>query len=444
MGYITRVHTISASALLWMMGGCTQPSPQQAQLPTDASAPKSTQTVSALPAQSAPNTSSVSTEAAAGGAAEGAQWPAAEKVIAANLDGEGPDELVIYNKGGLSLWAQGEKGLYALNPKLATPEVTLEGAPNRMTVADLDQDGREDVLLGYGMARGALTPPISVAALQLKGESGAHALAYSMLYQLKSERPEVTALELADVGGTGSPSVLLVHFDSKYFVSAKMLELEKGPAALSAPVQVRALAQARMATSWAIGKVERTGKPVLVAGRPYGDEKLAPGDLSVVQGESKERIPTQLGVRSVTIGDGDGDGSPEVYFGDGWHYEYGTKARGRLSFAKKTKEGWKTELIEDTKGQYEIAQIQIADVDGDKQPEIIAAGDKFIRLYWKEKQGWMTRSLASGSRFALTRTRTGLALAVPGTPMTLVSLEAGRTGGTPVSREVSPPGVDRR
>lgn len=432
MGYISTVRTISGGILIISLCACGGGSPQQAQLPTDAHVKPAV----------APSTSPV--VAAQAPAVDPATIPVAEKVIAANLDGEGPDELLLYNKGGLSLWGQGESGLFPLNLPLSSESVPLQGAPNRMTVADLDRDGREDILLGYGMARGALTPPISVAALRLKGQSGSHQQVLNLLFQTSSERPEVTALEVTEKSGARTPDILLVHFDSKYFVSAKILELQGGGDPLSAPVQVRSLTQARMATSWAMGAVEVQGKPVLVAGRPYGDEKLAPGDLHVYQGDKKERIPTQLGVRSVAIGDGDGDGAPEVYFGDGWHYEYGTKARGRLSFSRKTPEGWKTELIEDTKGQYEIAQIQLADVDGDRRPEVIAAGDKYISLYWKAEGGWQTRRLADGSHFALTRTRSGLALAIPGNPVKLVSLEAGRAGGAPVSRDVSPPGTDRK
>lgn len=370
--------------------------------------------------------------------------PAGELVAAANLDGEGPDEIVVWGPGGLTLWAQGEEGLYQLNLAKDETEQSIQGAPAKAVVADLDGDKRDDVLLAWGMTRGALRVPVTLTALRLKGDSGGHKRQMNVLFQLDSERPDVVGLSLARLLDEKQPQIILSFFDSKYFTTARALSLNSSGDPLQGPLQSTNLGHVRMATSWAVGKAEPNSRPTIILGRPYGEEKLAPGDIFVFRGEDREVIPSALGVRSVTIGDGDGDKSPEVYFGDGWHFEYGTKARGRLSVAKKEGGKWLTFLIEDTKGQYEIGQIVIDDVDDDGKPEVIAAGSQYINLYWKEGREWFVRKVCDGSQFAVARTSKGKALVVAGQPIKLVSLADGRKGGAPVSKEVSAPGTLRQ
>lgn len=443
---------------VYSLSACSSPPPQSAQLPdgstTTANKSAAVPEVAAKPAETTPPPTP-------------AGWPTAELVVAANLDGEGPDELVVWGPSGLTLWAQGESQPYAMTLSPDASEEKLEGAPNVMIVQDLDKDGRDDVLLGYGMTRGALNPPVTLAALRLKGESGKHKRTVDILYRVSSERPQVTGLSVADVLGDARPEILLSWFDSKYFVTTMAFFLRTDGDPLSPPpgnakaspyLTGTPYARMRMATSWAFGtlgtqaKGKTPAKASMVLGRPYGEEKLSPGDIFVLTGppgkmETRELIPAQLGVRSVTIGDGDGDGTSEVYFGDGWHYEYGTKARGRLSVssldpAQKGPGRWLTRLIEDTQGQYEIGQIVIDDVDGDQKPEILASGDKFIALYWFEEGGWKVRKIADGSNFAVTRTSKGKAVAIAGKPLRLV-LIGGRTDGAPVSKTVSQPGTVR-
>ncbi len=173
-----------------------------------------------------------------------------------------------------------------------------------------------------------------------------------------------------------------------------------------------------------------------------GVERIALGGLVVVVheagGDEAGRL-TGIGVggggelgETFSVGDGDGDKTAEVYFGDGWHFDYGKVARGRLSVAHKTRSGWQTELIDDTPGQYEIARIALEDVDGEDGPELIAAGNKYINLYKKGKHGWSWRRLADGSSFALAQLEAGWHLVVPGTPIQLIPLKAGRGTEQPV------------
>ena len=68
-------------------------------------------------------------------------------------------------------------------------------------------------------------------------------------------------------------------------------------------------------------------------GRVYGDEPKSDGDLRIFEDGSPtgETIPSFRGIRALNMFDLNGDGQRELLVSDGWHYQYGTQARARLS-----------------------------------------------------------------------------------------------------------------
>ena len=371
--------------------------------------------------------------------------PSCGLVSAGNLDGEGDDEIVCWNIGRISIWQRAAAEWREVYPASGGAEDAVPlGMPSRLLVADIDGDGRDDALFGFGAAKGSGSAPVELVAVRVKGQGAARRRVTTTLYRAQPQRPEVTGLEAADLDGDGRPEILLAHFDDRYQVAVSVLSRLPGADPLGGLLPVRSLGRIRMATAWAAGRLAGERSPAIAVGRAYGDERSDPGDLFLLKGEERIHVPTQLGVHSVAIGDGDGDGTTEIYFGDGWHREYAAKARGRLSVARRRADGsWASELIEDTAGQYEIRKIVIGDVDGDGKPEILTAGNIYVSLFWRSKDGWMMRRLADADDFAVARLGGQRVLVLPGRPIVLLPLKGAKSGGAPVSppppaRETSP------
>lgn len=340
--------------------------------------------------------------------------PTCTLITAADLDGDGAQEIVCWSDGRLSFWQQTEASIHEVYQDSSADHV-MPGEPNIFHVADFDHDQREELFIGWGESRSVQKVPITVTMVEVQGESGSHQRRQTVLYRTESPRAEVVGLGTAQLDGVGDEEIFVAHFDSQYFVLARRLIPQSGGS-----FGHRDVLRRRMATTWLFQDLDGNGQPEWVVGRPYGDEKLAPGDLLVYRdGNTPETVPTQLGLRSIGVGRLRPGGAPELLFGDGWHYRYGTDARGRLSRASQVQGKWESQLIEDTQGQYEIGQIRAIDLERDGVDEVIAAGNKEIRLWRLQEGEWKSTRLADGDQFVVAALqRPGeYSLVVPGSPV---------------------------
>ena len=125
----------------------------------------------------------------------------------------------------------------------------------------------------------------------------------------------------------------------------------------------------RMAISRDIGILPGNKHPIVVVGRPYGDSVGMLGDAYIQTKNEEKFLPSVRGVKVIKIDDLETDGKNEIYVSDGWHQDYGKIARARIAMISYTDTGYKYELIEDVKGQYEISQIAVKDINGDGKKE---------------------------------------------------------------------------
>ncbi len=217
-----------------------------------------------------------------------------------------------------------------------------------------------------------------------------------LVFSRFSIRPQVTTLQIADRDGDGNNEILLSYFESKYFVDYVAIEKVQDE------WQSTLIEKRRMAMSRYVGRLPGYDLPQTVVGRVYGDEIGMTGDAYLL-GETPVMIPAKIGVKTVRIADANSDGQTDIILGDGWHQDYGKIARGRLAWVQFKNDSISYELIEDVKNQYEISQIEVGDINGDKVNEVIARGNQFTRLYQKQSDGWKVYrdSLLPAKQFTL-------------------------------------------
>lgn len=242
-----------------------------------------------------------------------------------------------------------------------------------LVAGDVDGDGRAEIFAGWGRTREHMA---SKARLSL------HRLEGGLLVEETVLAPETSRNDVADI--TWMPernAVLFAYFDSKYNVSTTVIRR------VGSSWESEKLASLRMATSYAWGDVDGDGSPDLVVGRVYGDTQGSDGDaFTLAPDGTQRRIPTTRGLRSLAIADADDDGRAEVFMGDGWHQNYGTKARGLLSWARHSAGTFQTEQIEDTQGQYgidNIVPVKLAD-----RTAIVAGGNHYVRVFSHTNGRW--------------------------------------------------------
>jgi len=324
----------------------------------------------------------------------------ATRMAIADLDGDGHAELTLVDAEAMRVVDRGGHEI---------ARAPVPGGIEVLSVADLDGDRRAELLAGWGGSRDHRDAKARVSIHRLDG---------AMLVEELVVAPATTRQDVAAVIARGA-ELLIAYFDGTYTVTK--VTATRGAAGWSTgdPVVIR------MATSWAIGDVDGDKHPDVVVGRVYGDAKDRDGDAFVLSPDGpRHAIPTLRGVQGLAVADTDGDGQDEIFLGDGWHQDYGQLARGRLTWVRLVDHELRSELIEDTPGQYTIWQILVADVDGDGTPELVTRGSDYVRVYHRSGDRWrgltitgVARDIAVGDLDG-----TGNAILIAGAHSELVSL----------------------
>jgi len=245
-----------------------------------------------------------------------------------------------------------------------------------LTAADIDGDGKSELLAGWGQTRDVRDGKARVTVHRLAGKQ----LVEETIVEPATSREEVVAIVPAEKG-----AVLVAYFDSQYMVTSAIAR--KGASGW----KVENVASIRMATTYARGDVDGDGNPDLVVGRIYGDDKGIDGDAFVLARDgTRTKLPTTRGLRSLTVVGSD------IYFGDGWHQNYGQNAHGFLTHVHHDKDGFHSDLIEDTAGQYAIERILPATIDG--KPALVTLGSHYVRVFVRDGERWRGLTIAGASR----------------------------------------------
>jgi thiol-disulfide isomerase/thioredoxin len=324
-------------------------------------------------------------------------------VGAGDLNGDKRDEVLLWNSKDRQL------GIYDYSsgqPKELTSH-PFAFAPGAMQVVDLDNDGRNELLLGEGLP-GYNSPDGEQTDVRLNIYRPLQPEGWipDELYRVPSERPQITGLEIVNFDGDPENEIVFSFFSSKYGVSFVVADRNGND------WKIDKLPDIRMGTSMSVGNVLNSGRNVLVVGRPYSEptpEDVAKGrttigDAFVFADGKRLKLPAHRGVSAVALGDVNGDRRPDVIVNDGWHSDYGKIARGRLAAMRRVGNSWKYELIDDVAAEMRVTNIALADFDKDGKDEIVVAGEvrkiftrSPVRIYRRLPQGWRRATVADST-----------------------------------------------
>jgi hypothetical protein len=294
--------------------------------------------------------------------------PPADRVLTADLHGDGTPEVFVAS-GGDVRWGEWPPG--ASGPVFSGRHAA-QGMLQTWLAKDLDGDGKEEVLMAFGMGRGFAGAKGTVVLLRAS-TGGSIAVP---LWTFSGPRTQITALQ-AWPRSDGTFDVYVAAFKDRFTVRGGVIPRDGGPPRWLDGHELR------MGMYRAVGDFDGDGEPETAIGRLYGDEKGTHGDLRVVHHDGTvDRIDTLRGVRAVGAGDLDGDGRVELLFGDGWDKNYGKLARYRPTVARWANGTWTTELVEESADQYAVEQIGV--MDG----RLVAGGNRFATVYARGDEGW--------------------------------------------------------
>lgn len=166
----------------------------------------------------------------------------------------------------------------------------------------------------------------------------------------------------------------------------------------------------------------------VVVGRVYGEASKSPGDLRVWApgGATPTPLTSLRGVRALALADLDGDGHDDLISGDGWHYAYGREGDARIvvhpgpDFTDARVIGW----VPDS-----YAALEIAVVGTGTDAGLVVQGSHRVVLFDRDELGWFPLDLGPISEvgsMAVLRQAEGLLVAIGGSDARTVPIQLER------------------
>lgn len=290
------------------------------------------------------------------------------QLLSADLDGDGQKELLA-GHGDRIVWGSWPASSEAPS---WSGQYRGSGMLQRWTAWDFDGDGREEVVAAFGMGRGHTEANLELILI----DGGDRSTVAARIWAQRGPRTQATSIQPWPKPD-GTSDIYIASFEDRFNVRGGILSLQGGePEWLPGH-------RLRMGMARSVGDFDGDGQLEVAVGRLYGDTPEEDGDLRVLERDGSSRsIPTLRGIRSLSAGDVDGDGTHEILFGDGWHQNYGKLARFRPNIARWNGRTWKVDLLEERDDQYSIESIGLC------RGELVAAGTTQLRRYVRDGKKW--------------------------------------------------------
>lgn len=286
-------------------------------------------------------------------------------VHAGDISGNNKDELILAADSSVYIYEVTKDTTHLIYSN------TFEQQVLQMVTGDVDNDKKNELVIACGY-RGYKDSGVEILLI----ENVRNEWRLTSIFTRESPRPQPLYLDIADIDNDGKNEIIASYYESKYMVET--VTITDSPDGWHSDV----ILLERMATARDIGILSGKDKNSMVVGRVYGDKLGDDGDAYIIEGKQKIKLPVYRGVRSaIKIGDVDNDGVNEIYVGDGWHSNYGKMARARLGMIKFDGNNYYYDLIEDIKGEVEVSQIEISDINGNGRNELVVRGSESFRIY---------------------------------------------------------------
>jgi hypothetical protein len=230
------------------------------------------------------------------------------------------------------------------------------GGAQVLEVADLKGDGTLEILFARGMARGAADAPAVLEVLTLGEKVKAQVLPLP-------ESPRGQVVAVVPVPGAKN-TIWVASFVSKFEVEVNRFERSDAGEWSVAETRGRHRVVGDMS-------VLPDGTPVIA--RMYGDDADSEGGVyALTSADASSALPSTRGARAILTLPG-----PEasVAMADGWHKEYGKKARGLVTIATRSGGEWSGGAQVNVKNNYGFSQLRLGDVHREPGAEIVASGN---------------------------------------------------------------------
>lgn len=269
----------------------------------------------------------------------------ADAVAAADLDGDGVDNMLFFQDGVLS----DQDGV----------RLEVDGMLHAVARGDIDGDGDEEAVLGFGAGKKARAAVAQVHVI--------HEDRTEQLWLRDGVRNQISDLDVVD------GRIFMSVFGSAKGVEAGWLTAEGFEVA----------DRINMATTQEI-----LGDGHRFVGRLYGDEPRSDGDLQLFlpDGESQQR-PSLRGVKSLLLANMDSDPQPELLVGDGWHYQYGLRGEAHLRLLDGP--DWtESRTIALLPNSYSINNIERINTEDSSTAALLLTASRNVHLLRRDALGW--------------------------------------------------------